>query len=78
MFTQLPTNTTAPVTGSSSFTCQVSGDPAPTISWYRNQTLITGEAIIIELYMRQKNNLNLHKSALNCACGCQLRNVAQE
>jgi len=43
MFTQLPANATAPVTGSTSFACQASGDPAATISWYRNQTLITGE-----------------------------------
>ena len=48
-FIKLPRNTTAPVTGSANFTCQATGDPAPSIAWYRNQTLITGKVIIIHI-----------------------------
>ena len=37
-----PINRTAAVNGMISFSCEASGDPNPTIMWYRNQILISG------------------------------------
>ena len=59
LFIQLPSNITAPVTGSANFICQASGDPAPSIAWYRNQTLITGDAITVVLCMYLRDDLCL-------------------
>ena len=41
------------VNGMISFSCEASGDPTPTIMWYRNQSLISGneEKTFVEVYV---------------------------
>ena len=44
-FTTEPVNSTAALNGRITFNCQASGDPSPTITWYRNQIPITGNVV---------------------------------
>ena len=42
-FTTELVNRTVTVNGMITFSCEASGDPNPTIMWYRNQILISGK-----------------------------------